>query len=120
MKNLLKKNEKKRRACNLIIHGKKESDSTTDADFTKTLLKDIAVGAVKAKEVERVGREAEDKIRPIKVVFASEEEKEKVLSNLSNLKGVGGVRGQKYKLILYERVFQYQVRAFYRMSKFNS
>ena len=84
---LTEKNEKKRRTCNLIVHGKTESDSTTDADFTKALLKDIEVGAVKAKEVERVGREAEDKIRPIKIVFASEEEKEKVLSNLSNLKG---------------------------------
>ena len=36
------------------------------------------------------------------------------------IKGVGGVQGQKYKLILYERVFQCEVSAFYGMLKFNS
>ena len=47
--------------------------------------------------MERVGRAAEDKIRPIKIVFASEEEKEKVLSNLSNLKGKQMYKGISVK-----------------------
>ena len=36
------------------------------------------------------------------------------------LKAIGGVKGQKYELSLYERAFQYEVTTFYGMLKFNS
>ena len=78
--------EKKRRECNLIIHGKEENGDD-DKLFVQNLNKQISVGSVKINQVVRVGEIKANKIRPIKVVLSSLDEKNKVLYSMKNLKG---------------------------------
>ena len=78
--------EKKRRECNLIIHGKEENGDD-DKLFVQNLNKQISVGSVKINQVVRVGEFKANKIRPIKVVLSSLDEKNKVLYSMKNLKG---------------------------------
>ena len=50
------------------------------------MIKDLQIGAVTPKQVERIGQPNNEKKQPIKMVLNSEEDKEKVLNNLRNLK----------------------------------
>ena len=78
--------EKKRRECNLIIHGKEENGDD-DKLFVQNLNKQISVGSVKINQIMRVGEIKANKIRPLKVVLSSPDEKNKVLYSMKNLKG---------------------------------
>ena len=78
--------EKKRRECNLTIHGKEENGDD-DKLFVQNLNKQISVGSVKINQIMRVGEIKANKIRPLKVVLSSPDEKNKVLYSMKNLKG---------------------------------
>ena len=78
--------DRKRRVKNLIIHGKNEVSAEHDNEFSNNLIKDLQIGAVAIKQVERIGQKSSTNKRPIKLMFNSEEDKEKVLENLRNLK----------------------------------
>ena len=90
---LTEQNEKKRRAKNIMIFGKTEYSERWQKDedkaFAEKLLKDLQVGQIEIKEVNRIGEYNREgtKIRPLKITVDTEEQKEKILRNLSNLKG---------------------------------
>merc|ERR1712048_199746 len=56
---ITEQNEKKRRAKNIIVFGRRELSQRfqkgEDEEFVKQLLKDIQVGSVKIKEINRIG-----------------------------------------------------------------
>ena len=79
--------ERKRRGKNLIVHGKHEQTSHDDKEFINQLIKDLQVGAINVKQIERLGHINGNNGRPIKLVFNNEGDKEKVFHNLRNLKG---------------------------------
>ena len=79
--------EKKRRSKNLIIHGKGEQTPEEDETFTNEMLKELQIGAINIKHIERIGTIDIKKGRPIKLVFHNEEDQQKVFLNLRNLKG---------------------------------
>ena len=78
--------EKKRRECNLIIHGKEENGDD-DKLFVQNPNNQISLGSVKINQIMRVGEIKANKIRPLKVVLSSPDEKNKVLYSMKNLKG---------------------------------
>lgn len=93
---------RKRRSRNLIIHGLKEhpvQPEEEDEQYVNELIKDLQIGALKAKQVERLGADSvmSDKIRPLKLAFQTTEEQQKVLNNLSNLKGKEKYKGISIK-----------------------
>ena len=61
------------------------------------LLKEICVGAVKAKFMVRIGKKEDGKARPLKVTFHNESDKIKVLDNLKQLKGKSDFDGISIK-----------------------
>ena len=85
---LVEERDRKYRSKNIIIHGKVEDNDTeeTDEDFVRKFLKDLCIGNIKHKHVTRLGVRNPFKTRPIKVSFENENDREKVLANLSNLK----------------------------------
>ena len=81
--------ERKSRSNNIIIHGKSETGPADDKFFTDNLIKELQIGSVATKQIERIGQKTEEtstKKRPIKLTMKSEEEKDKILNNLRNLK----------------------------------
>ena len=84
---ILEENDRKTRAKNFVVHGKKEDDGEDDA-FIKEFL--ILVGGDDSKLVstKRIGTAQATTTRPILVQLRSEVEKIKVMSNLRNLKDV--------------------------------
>ena len=98
--------ERKRRGKNLIVHGFKEytfdsvqTSEEEDEKFGKELVKDLQIGIVAIQKVERIGAESTNntKIRPLKIVFKSEEEQQKVYNNLKNLRGNEDYKGISIK-----------------------
>ena len=90
LEELEEENQKRLRQNNIVIHGKKENESNTsgsDEEFVNALLKELCVGAVKAKFMIRIGKIENGKARPLKVTFHNENDKVKVLDNLKQLKG---------------------------------
>ena len=90
LEELEEENQKRLRQNNIVIHGKKENETTTsgsDEEFVNALLKELCVGAVKAKFMVRIGKIENGKARPLKVTFHNENDKVKVLDNLKQLKG---------------------------------
>ena len=89
--------DQRSRVKNLIIHGKEENDATTDALFTKDLLKDLEIRPLSIDYIERIGRKSDSEQgavkRPIKIAFKSEDDKNKVLDSLRNLKGKSAYKG---------------------------
>ena len=84
--------EKKRRACNLVIHGFAESTSDDteerkkfDDELVKSFIRDIGT-EVAHKSVFRLGKRDTDKVRPLKISMNNEMDKETIMSNLKNLK----------------------------------
>ena len=63
---LAEETEKKRRARNIMIHGKVELSEDDDKNFVNNLIKDAAIGLIKIQPVERrIGFIKQDKIRSI-------------------------------------------------------
>ena len=91
LEELEEENQKRLRQNNIVIHGKKENETNTsgsdDEEFVNALLKELCVGAVKAKFMVRIGKIENGKARPLKVTFHNENDKVKVLDNLKQLKG---------------------------------
>ena len=50
------------------------------------MIKELCIGAVTAKSMERIGNSDTEKVRPLKVSFMNESDKNKVMGNLKNLK----------------------------------
>ena len=75
------------RAPNIIIHGIKDNDGSTEND--KTFLKSFfdVIGIVaEPKKIVRLGKPEINKTRPLKVVMNTSSEKINVMSNLTRLK----------------------------------
>ena len=86
---LVEEKDRKNRSKNIIIHGKPEEETdsvSNDQTFVSKFLKDICVGNLKPRSISRLGAKNPFRLRPIKLVFELESEKDKVLQNLSNLK----------------------------------
>ena len=90
---LAEENEKKIRACNIIIHGVSESSSTEndeakkhDVDFVTNLNEAISITTETPKNIIRLGKADQGKKRPIKVVLNSEYDKNNIMANLRKLK----------------------------------
>ena len=94
---LAEETERKRRGQNLIIHGKEEIPSNDDKEFINQMITDLQIGAVKFKQMERLGNINVGKMRPIKLVFNNEEDQQKVFNNLRNLKGKTYYKGISVK-----------------------
>ena len=92
--------DKKRRACNFIVHGVVESMNPDkeimkkhDADFVNKLIGDLGL-TVELKAIFRIGNATGDTAkRPIKVILDSEAQKDSVMENLRNLKGNNEYKG---------------------------
>ena len=88
--------ERKRRVKNLIMFNKSEVTPEHDKDFIQNLIKELKVGDINVKQIERIGERSSldlSKKRPIKIVFNNEEDKEKVMANLRNLKDIEMFKG---------------------------
>ena len=84
--------ERSKRANNIIVHGLQEvTDPKKDEEFAANLIKDLHT-KVTVKSTSRIGKPSNEKKRPIKITLQSENEKFKLMDNLSTLKGL-----QKYK-----------------------
>ena len=86
-------NDKKRRATNIIIHGvaeptSKDTAQEEDQQFVNQLIEDLKVRVpiLNIVKVTRIGKHADGKTRPLKIVMSEEKHKETVFNNLSNLK----------------------------------
>jgi len=104
---LMEDQQKKLRLKNIIIHGVVENErgeNKTDTDFVRTLINDLKV-KVEIKYITRLGNTKSDKIRPIKVVFTKEEEKDSVIGSLPSLKGY-----EEYKKISVMEDFTFEER----------
>lgn len=98
---LAEDNEKKQRACNIIIHGIPDLNSADknevkqyDDNVVKCFLEDIGL-EVNCKSSYRLGKKTEiveQSKRPMKIVMQNEQDKDKIMMNLKNLKG-----NEKYK-----------------------
>ena len=88
---IMEEHQKKRRAKNLIVHGMPNNSADNDKEFINEMLKDLQIGQINIKHMERIGNNNNTTIgergRPLKIEFNSEEEQYKVFSNLKNLKG---------------------------------
>ena len=91
---LVEEKEKKLRFRNLTIHGveKSSSDNKDDAIKSDDIYINNFIAALKVtstvKSASRIGLPAQDKNRPIKVEMNTEEERNRILSNLRNLKSI--------------------------------
>ena len=102
---ITEQNDNRRRAKNIIVFGRSENtgrergQKEDDEAFAEQLLKDIEVGAIKAKEVSRIGTYGREdaKVRPLKITMETEEEQQKVMENLKNLKDKQDYKGISIK-----------------------
>ena len=87
----VEESEQERRSRNFIIHGAEEYGNTPekikklDADYVLDILKHLGISH-KPESVTRLGN-ATSKMRPIKIVMASKNDKGNVMKKLSKLKG---------------------------------
>ena len=75
-----------RRSKNLVLHGVNENEKDVRS-WAVDLVKDLHV-SVNIKKVSRIGIEREEKKRPILFEFESEDDKDKLFSNLGALKDI--------------------------------
>ena len=85
LERLTVEHDKKRRSCNLIIYGEREV--TNDDVIMHNILYNIGMDPKLEYKVMRIGQKVLGKTRPLKVIFKSENDKMKVMANLSKLKG---------------------------------
>ena len=83
--------DRNNRVNNIIIHGKKEANTSDDIAFAENLLRDLNVRTTAIKEIKRIGQQNEHLSqsigkRPIKLVLKNKEDKEAVINNLWQLK----------------------------------
>ena len=83
--------DRNNRVNNIIIHGKKEANTSDDIAFAENLLRDLNVRTTAIKEIKRIGQQNEHLSqsigkRPIKLVLENKEDKEAVINNFWQLK----------------------------------
>ena len=84
--------EKKRRACNIIIHGAVEIGNSPeeikkeDSGYVKEIFTKLGIN-LEPSSIQRLGNESQSKNRPIKIVLKNKEDKDKIMKNLNRLKG---------------------------------
>ena len=94
----VKRVEQEKRSQNLIIHGAEEigddaeERKKNDVQYIKDTLKKLTVNA-EPESVTRLGQPNDQKIRTLKIVMKSVEDKENVMGNLRKLKGTEEVFG---------------------------
>ena len=88
-------NEKKLRSKNFIIHGLTEG-ATTDNQFVNDFILQLGVTAV-VKKLVRLGKADSMNKRPLKVEMQSEEDKRRIMVNLSNLRDIPQFKGISIK-----------------------
>ena len=94
-KEVAEEKNKTYRSKNIIIHGITETNNNTDErdkSFASTLIKDTHTNA-SIKQVIRIGVPNVGKNQPLKVILTSEEEKVKLMGNLSSLRGIETYKG---------------------------
>ena len=95
---LAEETDRKRRAANLIIHGKdEEAPPNDDNKFINDLITNLQIGVINIKQTGRIGISNEGRARPIKLVFNNEDDKQKVYNNLKNPKGNASYKGISIK-----------------------
>ena len=106
--------KRKVRSTNIVIHGKEELQPDEDKLYVDNLMKEVCGGSIHPTKIERIGKAAEDKKRPIKITFNNSNDKEKVMSNLPNLKGKPDFKGisikedvtLKERMMMHERIHE--------------
>ena len=103
---LIEENEKKNRACNIIIHGVPESaisDQTRgkqhDDEYVTNFISSLALN-IKYKTMYRLGKRAETNEaskRPIKIIMNNDADKDRIMENLKHLKGKEEYKGISVK-----------------------
>ena len=84
--------EQEKRSQHFIIHGAEEIGDNAedmkknDTQYIKDILKKLTVSA-EPESITRLGQPNDKKMRTLKIVMKSSEEKEKVMGNLRKLKG---------------------------------
>ena len=87
---LADENDNKSRACDIILHGVNESEST-GKDAMKKFNEDYA--ALELGPIYRLGKPDPNKKRPIKLAMNNVEDKQQVMGSLKNLKNKEDFRG---------------------------
>ena len=86
---LVQQKEREKRAANLIIYNISEDCEgdleTHDDEFISSFLETIGV-ATYPKQIVRLGKPNEKKMRPVKLVMENEDEKDTIMSRLANLR----------------------------------
>ena len=80
-------NDKLKRMQNIIVHGVSEQGGSQDKDWAADLVKDTRV-RVTIKKVIRLGKPTDNSKRPLLISLQNEDEKLKLLGNLTCLKGI--------------------------------
>jgi len=104
----LEEREKRLRKNNIIIHGiadpiseDEDQMKQRDKEFTENLFKAIKVD-VTPTVVQLIGKPEDHKKRPIKVIFNSPADKEKIMQSLKNLKNNESYNGMSIMIDLTE------------------
>ena len=75
--------KRRKRSCNIIIHGREKNQERSD-DLSNMI--EQIYGSVTPKFISRTGRSEGNNKKPRKFVLHNEQDKEKILNNLWNLK----------------------------------
>ena len=96
--------EKKKRGKNIMVFGRREHDGdrwkkADDEEFVEQFIKDIQVGQIEVKEINRIGtfNIDEPRIRPLKITLNTEEDQQKIMGSLRNLKDNESYKGISIK-----------------------
>ena len=96
--------EKKKRGKNIMVFGRREHDGdrwkkSDDKEFVEQFIKDIQVGQIEVKEINRIGtfNIDEPRIRPLKITLNTEEDQQKIMGSLRNLKDNESYKGISIK-----------------------
>ena len=97
---LIQEKEREKRSTNIIIYGIDENanseeenvDNQNDKNFINSFMETIGLN-VEPKQIVRIGKAAENKKRPLKLVMNNKIDKENVMKRLGNLKSNENYRG---------------------------
>lgn len=90
---IVEEHERQKRANNMIIYGISEERASAtvslqdqDIEFITRFLETIEVEDVDPKQIVRLGKASTDRKRPLKVIMANAEDKQKIMSKLNKLR----------------------------------
>ena len=112
---LLEQSDRRNRAQNLIMHGKKDESPDGDERFVNAFLTQVGCEKASLKSMKRIGSNQPDKVRPILVQLKNEEEKTRIMNNLRKLKDIQIFTGisitDDYTLAEREMIKTYRMKA---------